>query len=576
MRSFFRALILASFVILRLAGAAFSDDSGIADPSEIGVGARPLGMGKAFVGIADDGSAIFMNPAGLSTFKTLKLNSMSGTILQDLNYVAIGGSNPFQFGTLGIGYINVGVSGIPITTLTGATPELTGDYAAYNAGLFFLSYGSRMDRFLPYDFAKDVSVGLSAKMFLQGFTGGGSSLEGISGTGFDMDLGLLFTPVRWGQLGVNFINFLPDSIGKFVWPATDTRKKALEESIPILVKAGGAVKLLGVDSLLGKSAQDIFVALDVDMSSTSRPSVWHLGVEWWPLEMLALRGGVDQLPGAVSSGGGMGVENNLTCGIGVKYAGFTFDYAYHQYGDLTENATHYFSIGYVGDERKEIKKQKIAEVVTMPQTAPSPSAEPVVVPVVKPKPGLKTFIDVTNGYWAKEEIEYLATLGVIGGYPDGTFRPDTPLTRAELSAILVRARGIDPEPITVDPYPDLAATNWAARYVRSAADLKLVSGYPDGKFNPQKSVTRAEGVVILSRFAEVPGPAKLTNGPFPDVAASHWAAIPIWASVNAGMLDYLSGKNFEPNKELTRAEVADILSKTPWGKEQIRRLLSGE
>ncbi len=568
-------IVLILFLILF--GLSFSSpasgESAIADPSEIGVGARPLGMGKAFVGIADDGSAVFLNPAGLANFKTWKMTSMSGTILQDVNYIVVGAASPFQFGTLGIGYINVGVPSIPITTLTGGgTPEFTGDYTDYNAGLFFLSYGSKLDRFLPWDFARDVAVGASAKVFLQGFSGGGATLEGASGTGIDMDLGLQYTPARWARLGVNLINTLPMSLGgKFVWPKNAMRDEPLEESIPMLVKVGGAVEVWGEEGLHRADGQELTIALDLDVHpGLSRPSVWHLGAEWRPTKALALRAGVDQKPAATTSG--VGIENNLTAGVGIKYGGFTFDYAYHQYGELTENVTHYFSLGFVGDEELERKKEKIEEVVGKTAAAPKPA----VVSVVKPKPALKAFIDVPKGYWAKEAIEYLATIGVIGGYPDGTFRPDEPLTRAEFSAILIRAKEVEPQEILENPFPDLSSTHWAAKYVKSASDMKLVSGYPDGTFKPGKSVSRAEGVVIIVRFAEVPSPKGVTTAPFSDLSLGHWATPSVWAAVEAGMLDYLSGGNFEPNKELTRAEVTEMLSKTPWGKTKIKELLGGK
>lgn len=561
------ALVLC-FTVLGIP-RSYAADGAIADPSEIGVGARPLGMGMAFAAIADDGSAIYMNPAGLGDFKTMKLTSMSGSILQDVGYVVLGASNPFYFGTLGAGYINVGVNGIPVTTLTGGiTPEFTGQYTSYNAGLFFLSYGTRLDRFLSFGFAKDVEIGTSAKIFLQGFSGGGPSVEGASGTGFDMDLGAIYKPVGWGSLGVNFINFLPDSIAKFVWPAGGSRPDNIEESIPMVVKLGGALKVMGADSLHPEYPQDLLLDLDLDMNTAARPGVWHLGGEWWPTTVLALRAGIDQKPAANATG--IGVDNNLTFGIGIKYAGYTFDYAYHQYGEFTENTTHYFSIGYVGEDRLEKKKTKIAEAVNG-----SATSEPVITPVFKPKPVLKTFSDVPQGYWAKDAIEYLATIGILGGYPDGTFKPETPLTRAELSAILVRARGIAPAAVSDKPYPDLAVDNWAAGYVKDASDMKLVSGYPDGSFMPGKSLSRAEGVVIVSRFAELATPKSVTADPFPDVSTKHWAAFEIKSALDAGLLDYLNGGKFEPARELTRAEVAEILSKTPWGKDQIKKLLSG-
>jgi hypothetical protein len=568
------ATTFASLFILLLLSLAFipSAFASVADPSEIGVGARPLGMGKAFVGIANDGNAIYLNPAGLADFKTLKITSMSGTMLQDVQYLIIGAASPFKFGTLGIGYINVGIPRIPMTTLTGAgTPEFTGDYTDYNAGLFFLSYGSRLDRFLPWDFAKDVAVGASAKIFLQGFTGGGASIEGASGTGLDMDFGLQYKPVKWGSLGVNLINALPMSLGgKFTWPPRGSRTEVYEDSIPMLMKVGGAIKVWGDDGIERFGDNELIVALDMDIHPTApRPSLGHLGVEWLPVKSLALRLGVDQKPAATESG--VGIESNLTGGVGVKHAGFTFDYAYHQYGDLSENVTHFFSLGFVGDEEREEKIKRMEEII---RPTSFTTTEPVIKSTVKQKPSLKTFSDVPKGYWAKDAIEYLATLGIIGGYPDGTFRPENPLTRAELSTILVRGRGIEPSAVKDDPYPDLPADHWASRYVKAGSDLKLVSGYPDGMFKAGKKVSRAEAVVVIMRFAEAPMKKGITSPSFPDLSISHWASPAVWTALDAGMLDYLNGSNFEPNRLVTRAEVTEMLSKTPWGKAKIKELLS--
>jgi hypothetical protein len=569
MRNNFRFFLLITFLLILYTPAqAKSIDTAITDPSEIGVGARPLGMGMAFAGVANDGSAIYINPAGLASFKNWKITSMSGTLLQDVQYFVLGGAYPFTFGTLGLGYINVGVPRIPITVLNSyGTPEFTGKYTDYTSGLFFISYGSKMDRFVSWNFAKDIDLGLSGKIFFEGFSGGGASLEGASGMGFDMDLGARYRPNKWASIGMNLMNVLPSGLGgKLTWPATDLRDEPLEESISMTIKTGGALKVLGEEGLFKGDGHDLVIALDLDMyPTTPKPSVWHLGCEWWATNALALRLGFDQQPSAFSTG--PGVESNLTGGVGIKYRGFTFDYAYHQYGDVSENATHFFSLGYVGED--EPKKEKVAEVIK-PVTPAMP--EPVVV--VKPKPKLRMFIDVPDGYWAQEAIEYLATIGVIEGYPDQTFRPEQSLTRAEFSAVLARARGIEPQEIIYAPYPDLPATHWSAKYVKVATDMDLVSGYPDGNFQPFKPVTRAEGILIVDRFASMKEDWATKTSPYPDLPASHWAFPGVIAATEAGILEFLAGKNFEPNRDLTRAEAAEILSKTKWGKDKIRELLS--
>ncbi|MCX5726640.1 MAG: hypothetical protein NT030_05635, partial [Candidatus Saganbacteria bacterium] len=337
--------------ILIFASFAYGEVSGnTTDPSQIGVGARPLSMGKAFVALSGDVSDIFINPSGLTACDGLKLGSMSATLISDFNYVVLGGAYPFDFGTLGAGYINLGTSDIPVTTLgPGGIPVPIGS-TNYNSSVLFLSYASKLDRFLDSDLAKNTSIGGSAKIFMQGFSGGGSSLEGGTGTGIDIDLGAQYELNKWATLGLTLQNCLPASLGgKISWV-----KDNIEEGIPMVIKAGGLIKVFG-PSAIYENNQQLNIAIDTDMSyGTKRPEVWHLGCEWRPAKILALRLGVDQSPSAAS------VDNNLTGGVGIQYKGYTFDYAYHQYGGIEENVTHYFSIGYVGEE--EQKKEDFKQV----------------------------------------------------------------------------------------------------------------------------------------------------------------------------------------------------------------------
>lgn len=546
------AVIILCFLLLSAFSACAEVTGSTTDPSEIGVGARPLGMGKAFVAESTDTSGIFINPSGLAKCDSLKFGSMSATLINDYNYVVLGGAYPFDFGTLGIGYINVGTSGIPLTELVGSPPDqipVQVGSTNYNTGVFFLSYGSKLDRFIDFDFAPKTSIGGSAKVFIQGFSGGGASLEGASGTGIDIDLGAQYELINWVTLGLSLQNCLPASLGgKIVW-----ERNNIEESIPMVIKSGSLFRIFGSNALY-PSKQQFNVGLDTDISyGRKRPQVWHLGCEWSPVIVLALRLGIDQSPSASS------VENNLTGGVGIRYRGYTFDYAYHQYSGIEENVTHYFSLGYVGEEKEEEFK-RVKEVI-----------KPVLE--VKPKLLVKTFADVPEGYWAKAPIEYFATLGIIGGYPDGTFRPEEPLNRAEICAVLVKALGEEVSIPDENPFPDVPRRYWGAKYIKKATELKLMGGFPDGLFKPGERITRAEAVIIFGRFAKLKEKKAVITAPFPDLSPRHWASPMITSAKEAGLLDYLKGKNFDPNKELTRAEAAEILSKTEFGKAKIKKLL---
>jgi hypothetical protein len=291
------------------------------------------------------------------------------------------------------------------------------------------------------------------------------------------------------------------------------------------------------------------------MSPTeNRPAVYHTGVEWWPISVMALRVGLDQKPKATEDG--PSTDNNLTAGIGLKFNGWTFDYCYHQFSDLTDNTTHFFSIGYVG-----LDEDKVAEEV-----------KPV-IPVVVPSVSLESFSDVPDDHWAKSPIQFMSTLGIMNGYYDNKFRPDDSVSRAELASMLVRLKGLDVNDATSDPYPDVSKDYWAAKYIRAVSYMDIMKTYPDGTFKPDKKVTRVEGAVILTKFTGATEPETLLKDPFVDVPKNHWGAKYVAAAQNYGLIDYLIGKKFEPNKELTRAEVAELLSKTSYGKDRIRKYL---
>jgi uncharacterized protein YuzE len=100
----------------------------------------------------------------------------------------------------------------------------------------------------------------------------------------------------------------------------------------------------------------------------------------------------------------------------------------------------------------------------------------------------------------EEAVARLGALGIIVGYPDGTFRPDQPVTRAEFSKIIVAALGIGEAAqyaAGVTRFPDVAADHWASGYINVAVDVGVIVGYPDGTFLPENQVTYAEAIKMI-------------------------------------------------------------------------------
>ncbi|HYF91610.1 MAG TPA: S-layer homology domain-containing protein [Symbiobacteriaceae bacterium] len=174
------------------------------------------------------------------------------------------------------------------------------------------------------------------------------------------------------------------------------------------------------------------------------------------------------------------------------------------------------------------------------------------------------FIDVSADDSACQAVRVLQDTQVIGGYPDGTFRPDAPVTRAELAKLLSAAFGEAPAPAGLLPFTDTAG-NWAATqgYLQAAVALNAVSGYPDGTFRPDSPVTRAELIKMVAAASSLqPG----SDGGYSDVAASDWYAAAVSAAAAEGLIGagaptpLWSGPELRPNHHATRSETAILLA----------------
>ena len=153
----------------------------------------------------------------------------------------------------------------------------------------------------------------------------------------------------------------------------------------------------------------------------------------------------------------------------------------------------------------------------------------------------------------------------ITGYPNGSFKPDGNITRAESAAIFARilSEGKVGEIIGAADFTDVDLMGWYAQYIGYLQSYGVIIGYPDGSFKPDNAVTRAEFVVMAVRFgAEYNATIEVgSNNPFPDVQDDYWALPAInTASANGWLIGYPDG-TFRGDNHITRAEVVTIINR---------------
>ncbi len=168
-----------------------------------------------------------------------------------------------------------------------------------------------------------------------------------------------------------------------------------------------------------------------------------------------------------------------------------------------------------------------------------------------------TFSDIA-GLWDAADVTLLASDGVITGEPGGVFAPNAPVTRAQFAAMLQRAYGVpSPSPVPLE-FKDVPLTFWGAAAVAAARQSGWMQGVGGGLFLPNAPVTRAQAVVALVNALHLPI-ATTDPATFTDAATiPSWAAPAVGAAVAAGLVTGYPNGTFQPQTVLSRADAAHL------------------
>lgn len=148
----------------------------------------------------------------------------------------------------------------------------------------------------------------------------------------------------------------------------------------------------------------------------------------------------------------------------------------------------------------------------------------------------KSFNDVPSSFWGYKAIAALSADGIINGYAGNVFKPNNGLTRAEFSAILTRAMGISTAGKKNATLKDVSG-HWAEESIAALTELGFIGGYSDGTFRPNAALTRAEAVKLINRAVNMKIDKTETQTMFSDLPETHWAFHEIMAAASTTALE---------------------------------------
>jgi hypothetical protein len=199
-------------------------------------------------------------------------------------------------------------------------------------------------------------------------------------------------------------------------------------------------------------------------------------------------------------------------------------------------------------------------------TPTTPGVEPAPTPTTPeqtaPAAPAVNFIDVTADYWAEPFIQALAARNAIAGFPDGTFRPEQPVTRAEFAAMIQRA--LNPSPVqqlSPEGFTDVPPDYWAAPAIRAAYEAGFMAGYPNNTFMPNQEIPKVQAITALANGLGLTAsgdPGQILTNYYADAGqVPSYAFNQVAAATEANVVvNYPDVRTLNPQVPLTRAEAA--------------------
>lgn len=267
-----------SLTLLTHNSASAVNEAGLAGEFlNFGVGARPLGMGRAFTAVADDVDSLYWNPAGLSTYRSSQVAFQHSPLPLEGSFQYLAYSQPlYALGNLGIGIVSLNSDKVPRID---ANNIEVGSFD-HRETAYMASYANKF---------KDNKLGLGFTLKMAE-----KSIAGRSENGFGADVGSLFIVNERVRLGAMVRNLVQPRYG------FSTEK----EKFPVIARTGASVKFLN---------QHLTTAIDLEKTvGTAQNPKWHFGVEGYVIENIFLRAGIDQ--------------TEITGGMGLRWHSLQFDY----------------------------------------------------------------------------------------------------------------------------------------------------------------------------------------------------------------------------------------------------------
>ena len=171
------------------------------------------------------------------------------------------------------------------------------------------------------------------------------------------------------------------------------------------------------------------------------------------------------------------------------------------------------------------------------------------------------FKDVPPTKHFAQEVNELAERNIIGGYPDGTFKPSNSITRGQAAAIIAKMIKLDTDNVKNPNFKDVSTANGYYKAIAAMAEKGIIGGYADGRYGPNDPIKRGQMASILVKAFDLPRDGAVSN-PFKDVSGYGSHNDNILIIYKLGITSGTTPSTFSPNAAITRGQAAKLIKAT--------------